>query len=54
MTNPEDTGLYNPAVDEFTKVVHDAGGLRFYDQANANGIMGVARAREAGVRRLSF
>ena len=48
MTNPEDTGLYNPAVDEFTKVVHDAGGLCFYDQANANGIMGVARAREAG------
>lgn len=48
MTNPEDTGLYNPRVDEFTKAVHDAGGLCFYDQANANGIMGVARAREAG------
>ncbi|MCF8067956.1 MAG: aminomethyl-transferring glycine dehydrogenase subunit GcvPB [Desulfobacterales bacterium] len=48
MTNPEDTGIYNPRVKEFTKIVHDAGGLCFYDQANANGIMGIARAREAG------
>jgi glycine dehydrogenase subunit 2 len=48
MTNPEDTGIFNPRVDEFTRVVHEAGGLCFYDQANANGIMGIARAKEAG------
>jgi glycine dehydrogenase subunit 2 len=48
MTNPEDIGLYNPRVDEFVKIVHDAGGLCFYDQANANAFLGVARAREAG------
>ena len=48
MTNPEDTGIFNPRVDEFTKIVHDAGGLCFYDQANANGLLGIARAREAG------
>jgi len=48
MTNPEDTGIFNPRVEEFTKIVHDAGGLCFYDQANANGLMGIARAREAG------
>lgn len=48
MTNPEDTGIYNPRVEEYVKAVHDVGGLCFYDQANLNGIMGVARAREAG------
>ena len=47
-TNPEDTGTFNPKVAEYVKVVHDAGGLCFYDQANANGIMGMARAFDAG------
>jgi glycine dehydrogenase subunit 2 len=48
MTNPEDTGIYNTRVKEFTELVHGVGGLCFYDQANANGILGIARAREAG------
>jgi len=48
ITNPEDTGIYNPRIDEYVKVIHDAGGLCFNDQANANGILGIARAREAG------
>jgi glycine dehydrogenase subunit 2 len=48
MTNPEDTGIFNPHVDEFTRVVHEAGGLCAYDQANANGILGMTRARENG------
>lgn len=48
ITNPEDTGIFNPRIDEYVKVVHDAGGLCFYDQANANGILGVARAFDAG------
>jgi len=48
ITNPEDTGIYNPKIDRFVQVVHDAGGLCFYDQANANGILGITRAREAG------
>jgi glycine dehydrogenase subunit 2 len=48
ITNPEDTGIYNPAIAEFVRVVHDAGGLCSYDQANANGILGITRAREAG------
>ena len=48
ITNPEDTGIYNPRIDEYVKVIHDAGGLCFTDQANANGILGVARARDAG------
>jgi glycine dehydrogenase subunit 2 len=48
ITNPEDTGIFNPQIEEFVKVVHDAGGLCIYDQANANGILGVTRARDAG------
>ena len=47
ITNPEDTGIFNPKIADFTKIVHDAGGLCGYDQANANGIMGITRAKEA-------
>jgi len=48
ITNPEDTGIFNPQIDEFVKMVHDAGGLCAYDQANANGILGITRAKETG------
>jgi glycine dehydrogenase subunit 2 len=48
ITNPEDTGIFNPHIDEFTKIVHEAGGLCAYDQANANPLLGIARAKEAG------
>jgi len=47
ITNPEDIGIFNPRIAEFTRVVHDVGGVCGYDQANANGIMGITRAREA-------
>ena len=48
ITNPEDTGIFNPRIDEFVRMVHEAGGLCSYDQANANGILGITRARDAG------
>lgn len=48
ITNPEDTGIFNPNIDKFVQAIHDAGGLASYDQANANGILGITRAREAG------
>ena len=48
VANPEDTGVYNPRVKEFTELVHKFGGLCGYDQANANGLLGVTRAKEAG------
>lgn len=47
ITNPEDTGIFNPDITEFTKIVHEAGGLCGYDQANANGILTITRAKEA-------
>jgi len=48
ITNPEDTGIFNPKIEEFVKVVHGVGGLCSYDQANANGILGITRAGETG------
>lgn len=48
ITNPEDTGLFNPRIKEFTDAVHTVGGLCCYDQANLNGLFCLTRAREAG------
>ncbi len=48
ITNPEDTGIFNPKIKEFTDMVHKVGGLCGYDQANANGLLGITRAKEAG------
>ncbi len=48
LNNPEDTGVFNPEIDRLADVVHDAGGLCAYDQANANATLGIARARESG------
>ena len=48
ITNPEDTGIYNPRIKDYVDAVHEVGGLCFYDQANLNGILGIARARDAG------
>ncbi len=46
--NPDDMGIYNPEIREWVRLVHDVGGLAFYDHANFNGVMGRLRARELG------
>lgn len=48
MTNPEDTGIFNPHIRAYTDAVHAAGGICAIDQANANGILGITRAKELG------
>jgi len=48
INNPDDMGIYNPEIKEWVKIVHDAGGLCFYDHANFNGVMSRIRARELG------
>lgn len=48
ITNPEDTGIFNSKISQFTALIRNVGGISGYDQANANGILGVTRAREAG------
>ena len=46
--NPDDMGIYNPEIREWVRIVHEAGGLCFYDHANFNGVMGKLSARELG------
>ncbi len=48
VNNPDDMGIYNPHIDEWVEIVHEAGGLCFYDHANFNGVMGKIRARDLG------
>ena len=48
VNNPDDMGIYNPEIDKWVEIVHDAGGLCFYDHANFNGVMGKIKARELG------
>lgn len=47
LTNPEDTGIFNVRIKEFTRLAHDKGALCCYDQANANGLLGITRTAEA-------
>jgi glycine dehydrogenase subunit 2 len=54
ITNPEDTGIFNPRIKDCVDLVHAAGGLCVYDQANANGLLGITRAREAGFDLMHF
>lgn len=46
--NPDDMGVYNPHIRRWVEIVHEAGGLAFYDHANFNGVMSRLRARELG------
>ena len=48
VNNPDDMGVYNPDIKEWIRIVHEAGGLCFYDHANFNGVMSKLRARELG------
>jgi glycine dehydrogenase subunit 2 len=48
VNNPDDIGIYNPHIKEWVDIVHQAGGLCFYDHANFNGVMGRIRAAELG------
>jgi glycine dehydrogenase subunit 2 len=54
VTNPEDTGIYNPRIADWVDAAHQAGALAIYDQANANGVLGITRAREAGFDACQF
>ena len=48
VNNPDDIGIYNPKIKEWVKLVHDVGGLCFYDHANFNGVMTRIRAADLG------
>ncbi len=48
MTNPNTLGLFEDHIAEIAAAVHEAGGLMYYDGANANAIMGNVRPGDMG------
>ncbi|MBQ9691017.1 MAG: aminomethyl-transferring glycine dehydrogenase subunit GcvPB [Eggerthellaceae bacterium] len=48
LTNPNTLGIFDQNILEITKIVHDAGGLCYYDGANLNAIMGIVRPGDMG------
>ena len=48
LTNPNTLGIFDRNILEITKIVHDAGGLCYYDGANLNAVMGVIRPGDMG------
>ena len=48
LTNPNTLGMFDKNILEITRIVHEAGGLCYYDGANMNAIMGTARPGDMG------
>lgn len=48
LTNPNTLGLFEEEIQTIADLVHEAGGLLYYDGANANAILGIARPGDMG------
>lgn len=48
LTNPNTLGLFEENIVEMAQIVHEAGGKLYYDGANANAILGIARPGDMG------
>lgn len=48
LTNPSTLGLFEKNIKEIASLVHEAGGLLYYDGANMNAIMGITRPGDMG------
>lgn len=48
LTNPNTLGLFDRNIEEITSIVHEAGGLCYYDGANLNAVVGVVRPGDMG------
>lgn len=48
LTNPNTVGIFDENILEITNIIHEAGGLCYYDGASLNGIMGKAKPGEMG------
>ena len=49
LTNPNTVGIFDENILEITRLVHEAGGLCYYDGANLNAVMGIVRPRRHGL-----
>lgn len=54
ITNPEDTGVFNPIIKQFIDEVHKVGGLCICDMADYNGMFGIIRPSEMGADMCHF
>jgi glycine dehydrogenase subunit 2 len=48
LTNPNTLGLFSPVIEEIAHIVHGAGGFLYYDGANLNSILNVAKPGQMG------
>jgi len=48
LTNPNTLGLFETNIAQIADIIHSAGGLLYYDGANANAILGIARPGDMG------
>src|SRR5699024_11594879 len=48
LTNPSTLGVFDRRIEEIAQIVHDAGGLLYYDGANLNAILGKVRPGDMG------
>lgn len=48
LTNPNTAGVFDPNTCEIAKIVHDRGGLLYYDGANLEALMGISRPGDFG------
>ena len=48
LTNPNTVGIFDKNILEITRLVHEAGGLCYYDGANLNAVMGHVRPGDMG------
>jgi len=54
ITNPNTLGLFDPQIEQITRMVHDVGGLVYLDGANMNAIMGITRPGDFGADLMHF
>ena len=48
LTNPNTVGLFDKNILEITDIIHECGGLCYYDGANLNAVMGTVRPGDMG------
>ncbi len=48
LTNPNTLGLFETHIQEMAEIIHSAGGKLYYDGANSNAILGIARPGDMG------
>ena len=48
LTNPNTLGVFDEHIVEIARLVHEAGGLLYYDGANSNAVLGISRPGDMG------